>query len=113
MEPPSCVDTYQSPPLEFRRFVEQAERQLFALFRSIDKDGNGKLSKGELQAAFKNAGLTVSNRRLVEFFDDVDLNNDGFISFDEWRLVYTSPSATSQIFFNILAVCVLFGESIR
>ncbi|KAK7403462.1 hypothetical protein QQX98_010783 [Neonectria punicea] len=78
---------------EFRRFVEQAERQLFVLFRSIDKDGNGKLSKSELQAAFKNVGLTVSNRRLVEFFDDVDLNNDGFISFDEWRnfLLFMPP----------------------
>ncbi|KPM45794.1 hypothetical protein AK830_g816 [Neonectria ditissima] len=78
---------------EFRSFVEKAERQLFVLFRSIDKDGNGKLSKSELQAAFKNVGLTVSNRRLLEFFDDVDLNNDGFISFDEWRnfLLFMPP----------------------
>ncbi|KAF5008287.1 hypothetical protein FDECE_5425 [Fusarium decemcellulare] len=78
---------------EFRKFVEKAERQLFALFRSIDKDGNGKLDKVELQTAFKHAGLTLSNRRLAEFFDDMDLNNDGYVSFDEWRnfLLFMPP----------------------
>ncbi|KAM0425281.1 hypothetical protein ACHAPT_009599 [Fusarium lateritium] len=79
--------------LEFRKFVEKAERQLFALFRAIDKDGNGKLDKLELQTAFKNAGLTLSNRRLAEFFNDMDLNNDGYVSFDEWRnfLLFMPP----------------------
>ncbi|RSL40738.1 hypothetical protein CEP53_013187 [Fusarium sp. AF-6] len=78
---------------EFRKFVEKAERQLFALFRAIDKDGNGKLDKLELQTAFKNAGLTLSNRRLAEFFNDMDLNNDGYVSFDEWRnfLLFMPP----------------------
>ncbi|KOS19431.1 Calcium-binding mitochondrial carrier SAL1 [Escovopsis weberi] len=70
---------------EFRDFVRSAEQQLFSLFNKIDRDGNGKLDKAELQSAFKNAGLTVSNRRLDSFFDDMDLNNDGYISFDEWR----------------------------
>ncbi|RGP76033.1 hypothetical protein FLONG3_5424 [Fusarium longipes] len=78
---------------EFRKFVENAERQLFALFRSIDKDGNGKLDKLELQTAFKNSGLTLSNRRLNEFFDDMDINNDGYVTFDEWRnfLLFMPP----------------------
>lgn len=39
----------------------------------------------ELQSAFRAAGLTVSNRRLSEFFNDMDKNHDGFVSFDEWR----------------------------
>ncbi|KAM0338377.1 hypothetical protein ACHAPQ_002393 [Fusarium lateritium] len=78
---------------EFRKFVENAERQLFGLFRSIDKDGNGKLDKNELQTAFKNSGLTLSNRRLSEFFDDMDINNDGYVTFDEWRnfLLFMPP----------------------
>lgn len=71
--------------LEFRDFVRQAERQLFDLFKSIDRDGNGKLDKSELQTAFKAAGLTVSNRKLDDFFSDMDVNNDGYVSFDEWR----------------------------
>ncbi|KAL3962228.1 hypothetical protein ACCO45_003751 [Purpureocillium lilacinum] len=70
---------------EFRTFVEKAEKQLFLLFRAIDKDGNGKLDQAELQTAFRAAGLTVSNRRMGEFFADMDKNNDGYVTFDEWR----------------------------
>ncbi|KAI1428425.1 mitochondrial carrier domain-containing protein [Xylaria sp. FL1777] len=70
---------------EFRVFVEAAERQLFHLFRSIDRDKNGKLDKEELQAAFHKAGLAVPNRRLDAFFEDIDHNRDGFITYEEWR----------------------------
>jgi solute carrier family 25 phosphate transporter 23/24/25/41 len=70
---------------EFRVFVEAAERQLLMLFRSIDRDKDGRLNKRELQSAFQRAGLSVPNRRLSGFFNEIDLNRDGFITFDEWR----------------------------
>ncbi|ODA83923.1 hypothetical protein RJ55_02440 [Drechmeria coniospora] len=70
---------------EFRTFVEHADRELNRLFKAIDKDGNGKLDMKELQTAFRTAGLTVSNRRLAEFFQDMDKNLDGYVSFEEWR----------------------------
>lgn len=73
--------------IEFRVFVQEAERQLFYLFHSIDRDANGKLDPAELQTAFRTAGLSISNRRLSEFFQDLDGNNDGYVSFDEWRYV--------------------------
>lgn len=75
--------------IEFRKFVHQTEKELWDLFRSIDKDHDGHLDKGELRAAFLRAGLAVPNSRLDKFFDDVDVDNDGVISFDEWR--YASP----------------------
>lgn len=70
---------------EFRTFVQKAEKQLATLFKAIDKDGNGKLDMAELQTAFKQAGLSVSNKRLDLFFHDMDINDDGFITFEEWR----------------------------
>jgi Ca2+-binding EF-hand superfamily protein len=73
--------------LEFRVFVEAAERQLLLLFRAIDRDQDGRLNKKELQSAFRSAGLSVPGRRLAGFFDEIDLNHDGFITFDEWRYV--------------------------
>ena len=70
---------------EFRVFVEHAERELWQLFESIDKDHSGALDKEELRLAFQRAGLTISNAKLDQFFDEVDTNHDGEISFDEWR----------------------------
>jgi len=82
--------TVNLPGAEFRVFVEAAERQLLLLFRSIDKDKDGRLDRNELQTAFQRSGITVSRRRLNGFFDEIDVNNDGFIGFDEWRYVLTS-----------------------
>jgi solute carrier family 25 (mitochondrial phosphate transporter), member 23/24/25/41 len=70
---------------EFKVFVDHAERELRQLFESIDRDHNGELDKGELKAAFRRAGLAISNAKLDQFFDEVDVNHDGVISFEEWR----------------------------
>lgn len=70
---------------EFRTFVEETESQLYSLFRSIDKNNDGKLVKDELKAAFKVAGLTVPPAKLDDFFAGVDRDNSGAITFDEWR----------------------------
>lgn len=70
---------------EFRTFVEAAERQLLLLFRAIDRDHDGKVGRDELGAAFQKAGLAVPKRRVAGFFDEIDMNHDGFISFEEWR----------------------------
>lgn len=65
--------------------MKNTEKELLALFKSIDYNNDGKLSKGELQAAFSRAGLTVPNSKLDTFFEEVDTNHDGVISFEEWR----------------------------
>ncbi|KAJ4306823.1 hypothetical protein N0V88_000194 [Collariella sp. IMI 366227] len=70
---------------EFRIFVEAAEKQLLLLFRAIDHNNDGRLNQDELHHAFKRAGLTVPKRRLAGFFHEIDLDHDGYITFDEWR----------------------------
>lgn len=55
------------------------------MFTTIDKNHDGKLDKAELRSAFVRAGLAVPNARLDMFFNDVDSDNDGAITFEEWR----------------------------
>ncbi|ESZ96757.1 solute carrier family 25 member 42 [Sclerotinia borealis F-4128] len=83
---------------EFRTFVEKTEKELFILFQGIDRDHDNRLDKDELQVAFEKAGLTISRSKLDLFFTEVDLNNDGFISFDEWRnfLLFLPATASTQ-----------------
>ena len=70
---------------EFCTFVEHAENELSQLFKSIDRDHNGKLDKGELGTAFTKAGISIDDAKLASFFDRIDANHDGQISFEEWR----------------------------
>ena len=65
--------------------MEQTEKELLQLFKSIDRDHNGQLDKTELKDAFVRAGLVIPSSKLDQFFAEVDTNKDGVISFDEWR----------------------------
>lgn len=58
------------------------------MFQSIDRNHNGEIDKTELRNAFAQSGVTVSNAKLDEFFSEVDKNNDGVISYTEWRFEY-------------------------
>lgn len=81
---------------EFRTFVHETEKELLALFRTIDYNRDGKISRTELKSALSRAGLAVPNSSLDNFFTEVDTNNDGTISFEEWR--YVLPEVTALTF---------------
>ena len=71
--------------VEFRKFVEHTEKELWQLFKSIDRNRNGQLDKDELRQAFLTAGIHLPPSKLDQFFSEVDTNHDGVITFDEWR----------------------------
>ncbi|KAJ8107025.1 hypothetical protein OPT61_g9152 [Boeremia exigua] len=95
---------------EFHTFVEETEKKLLALFRGIDHNGDGKLSKDELRSALRSAGLAVPNSKLDNFFAEVDTNGDGHISFEEWRdfLLFIPASAP-----NLHAVMSYFNATLK
>ncbi|TGZ77404.1 mitochondrial carrier [Ascodesmis nigricans] len=71
---------------EFKAFFQGAERELLRIFRSVDTNHNGHIDKTELKAALNRAGIVVDPpERLEDFFAMIDRNNDGEISFEEWR----------------------------
>lgn len=70
---------------EFCRFCTSTEKELWQLFKTIDKDHSGALDRNELQSAFELAGIAVSGPRLDRFFSYIDKDHDGTIDFSEWR----------------------------
>lgn len=62
------------------------------MFQAIDRNHNGEIDKTELRSAFAQSGVTVSSAKLDHFFAEVDKNNDGVISYAEWRFVEHLPS---------------------
>ncbi|KAJ5782610.1 hypothetical protein N7457_004384 [Penicillium paradoxum] len=70
---------------EFRAFLDHTENGLWQMFQTIDRNHNGEIDKSELGNAFSRCGVTVSSAKLDRFFDQVDKNNDGVITYTEWR----------------------------
>ncbi|KAJ5098197.1 hypothetical protein N7532_005198 [Penicillium argentinense] len=77
---------------EFQAFINHTESGLWQMFQAIDRNHNGEIDKNELRNAFAHSGVTVSNSKLDQFFDEVDKNNDGVISDFLLFLPLRSPS---------------------
>jgi len=58
------------------------------VFSMADKDGNGKLSKGEIQMLVKQHNPVLSDLELDVFFLALDANRDGTISKEEFMVWY-------------------------
>lgn len=65
--------------------VPWSKDQVCQLFKSFDKNGDGKLSKEELKAAFRKLGSRWSSYRASRALRYVDSNHDGVISKEEFN----------------------------
>ncbi|EFJ15313.1 hypothetical protein SELMODRAFT_118883 [Selaginella moellendorffii] len=80
--------------LEFRRYIDEKELELYHMFQQIDVTNDGYIHPEELRDALKNAGIHLSDRNLSKFMDHVDRDNNGIITFEEWRdFLLLSPHA--------------------
>ncbi|KAF8461361.1 mitochondrial carrier domain-containing protein [Kalaharituber pfeilii] len=70
---------------EFKEFINAADKELWQIFHSVDLDSNGKIDKAELRQALDKAGIDAHGDRLEEFFEFMDKNRDGVVSYEEWR----------------------------
>merc|ERR1711957_15769 len=61
-------------------------RSIGRAFKIIDDSGDRKLDKQELYWGLKDMGCTFSKKEAAVLIDCLDLNNDGFVSFDEFLL---------------------------
>lgn len=56
-------------------------------FKLIDTDGDGKISKPELQTYLYNLKMPYSDEEIEEMVNEADLDNDGTINYQEFILM--------------------------
>lgn len=77
-------------PVGRKRFSQQEIDELYKAFKFFDKDSSGCLSRSELRNMLKSLHGNVENQYVNHVMSQVDLNNDGFISFQEFLVAAQS-----------------------
>jgi calcium-dependent protein kinase len=63
------------------------EENLYKTFQEFDKDGSGYIDEGELKLALKKFGMPIDDDEVKNMIQEVDVNSDGRISYDEFQLM--------------------------
>ncbi|KAL8497351.1 hypothetical protein ACS0TY_020875 [Phlomoides rotata] len=70
---------------EFRKYMDDKELELYRIFQAIDVEHNGCILPEELWDALVKAGIELNDDELASFVEHVDKDNNGIITFEEWR----------------------------
>ncbi|KVH98099.1 hypothetical protein Ccrd_023679 [Cynara cardunculus var. scolymus] len=87
--------------LEFRRYMDDKELELYRIFQAIDVEHNGCILPEELYDALVKAGIELNDDELASFVERVDKDNNGIITFEEWRdflLLYPHEATIENIY---------------
>ncbi|XP_071731812.1 calcium-dependent mitochondrial ATP-magnesium/phosphate carrier protein 2-like [Rutidosis leptorrhynchoides] len=86
---------------EFRMYMDAKELELYRLFQAIDVKHNGCILPEELYEALVKAGIEIDDDELASFVEHVDKDNNGIITFEEWRdflLLYPREATIESIY---------------
>lgn len=99
---------------EFHRYMDDKELELYDIFREIDVKHNGCILPEELRDALYRSGIKLSNEELTSFVEHIDKDNNGIITFEEWRdflLLYPHTATIANIYQYWEKVCLVdIGE---
>lgn len=99
---------------EFRQYMDDKELELYRIFQAIDVEHNGCILPEELWEALVKAGIEMDDEELAHFVEHVDKDNNGIITFEEWRdflLLYPHEATIENIYHHWERVCLVdIGE---
>ncbi|KAF3949759.1 hypothetical protein CMV_024409 [Castanea mollissima] len=99
---------------EFRRYMDDKELELYRIFQAIDVKHSGCIFPEELWDALHKAGIEIDDKELARFVEHVDKDNNGIITFEEWRdflLLYPHEATIENIYQHWERECLVdIGE---
>ncbi|XVE63794.1 hypothetical protein DITRI_Ditri07aG0048800 [Diplodiscus trichospermus] len=102
--------------LEFKRYMDDKELELYKIFQAIDVEHSGCILPEELWDALVKSGIQIDDEELARFVEHVDKDNNGIITFEEWRdflLLYPHEATIENIYHHWERVCLVdIGEHV-
>lgn len=62
--------------------------ELKRVFQLFDRDGDGRITKKELNDSLGNLGIYIPDTDLTQMIEKIDINGDGCVDIDEFRELY-------------------------
>ena len=69
----------------FNKQQTLTKERMFAAYKLLDRDGDGRVDFDEIRHMFSLQGYTFSDENFKRFITEVDLDGDGVISYDEFE----------------------------
>ncbi|XP_061357564.1 calmodulin-like protein 3 [Gastrolobium bilobum] len=64
--------------------------ELKRVFHMFDRNGDGRITKKELNDSLENLGIFIPDKELTAMIEKIDVNGDGCVDMDEFGELYTS-----------------------
>ncbi|XP_022972114.1 calmodulin-like protein 3 [Cucurbita pepo subsp. pepo] len=64
--------------------------ELRRVFQMFDRNGDGQITKKELNDSLENLGIFIPDKDLTQMIEKIDVNNDGYVDIDEFGELYQS-----------------------
>jgi calmodulin len=68
------------------QFSDEQISDLKELFSMCDEDGDGNVSKSQLWNVMQKLQLSISKEQFATFWNDLDKQRDGMLTFDEFLI---------------------------
>ncbi|KAK6930570.1 EF-hand domain [Dillenia turbinata] len=62
--------------------------ELRRVFQMFDKNGDGRITKNELNYSLENLGIFISDKDLTQMIEKIDVNGDGCVDMEEFGALY-------------------------
>ncbi|KAK4420240.1 Calmodulin-like protein 5 [Sesamum alatum] len=88
-EPSSALSSSIVPSSPFPRIPRRMDpNELKRVFQMFDRNGDGRITKKELNDSLQNMGISIPDEELSQMIDKVDVNGDGCVDIDEFGTLY-------------------------
>lgn len=93
-EPSSPLSSSIVPSSPLSRIPRRMEAdELKRVFQMFDRNGDGRISKKELNDSLENMGIFIPDKELSQMIDKIDINGDGCVDIDEFGTLYQTIMA--------------------
>ncbi|KAF5733900.1 hypothetical protein HS088_TW16G00341 [Tripterygium wilfordii] len=83
---PQQINNQPSFPALKRMEMTELER----VFQMFDHNGDGRITKKELNESLENLGIFIPDKELAQMIEKIDANGDGCVDIEEFGVLYQS-----------------------